>query len=85
MQLPQKIVSQWSTGSCLFGELGPVWLFSLEASWPAPCSLPAAHKKPCHLRRGFSVFCFLFLSASRELANFFDHEPDPNQDDDGIY
>ena len=30
-------------------------------------------------------FYALFLSASRELANFFDHEPDPNQDDDGIY
>ena len=30
-------------------------------------------------------FYALFLSASRELANFFDHEPDPNQDDDCIY
>lgn len=30
-------------------------------------------------------FYALFLSASRELADFANHEPDPNQDDDGIY
>lgn len=30
-------------------------------------------------------FYALFLSASRELVDFANHEPDPNQDDDGIY
>ena len=56
---------QWSTRPS--GPLAPAISAFLKT---------AAHKKPCHLRRGFSVFCFLFLSASRELANFFDHEPD---------